>query len=94
MCSPIAAAIKGAIANTKTNETLMRDCTNANVLPRTSSSTSSPNIVNPVTQEIPENKPSKIVMNIAKTRFSTRDKITKSNPEMVSDIPKTLRREN
>ena len=94
VCSPIAAATKGAIASTRTNETLISDCTKANVRPRTSSSTSKPSIVKPVTQEIPANKPSRMVIKIANTRFSTSDNVTSINPEIVSDTPNNLRLEN
>jgi hypothetical protein len=51
-------------------------------------------MVNPVTQEIPENKPSKTVINIARTRFNTKERITSSNPEMVNEIPNSLLLEN
>ena len=90
----MAAATNGEIAKTKTSETLISDWTNANVLPRTSSSTSSPSMVNPVTQEMPENKPSKTVIKIARTRFNTKERITSSNPEIVNEIPNNLLLEN
>jgi hypothetical protein len=51
-------------------------------------------MVKPLTQEIPENIPSRIVMNIARTRFRTSDNKTKSTPEIVRETPKILLLEN
>jgi hypothetical protein len=51
-------------------------------------------MVNPVTQEIPENSPSKIVINMASTKFKTSDNETKSTPEIVKETPKILLLEN
>jgi len=51
-------------------------------------------MVKPVTQEIPENKPSKTVINIASTRFNTKERVTRSHPEIVSDIPNNFLLEN
>ena len=51
-------------------------------------------MVNPVTQEMPENKPSKTVIKIARTRFNTKERITSNNPEIVNEIPNNLLLEN
>ena len=92
--TPIAAATNGDIARTRANETRIKDCTNANVRPRTSSSTSSPSMVNPVTQEIPANKPRSTVIKIANTRFNINERVTSKIPEIVKDIPNKRLLEN
>jgi hypothetical protein len=51
-------------------------------------------MVNPVTHEIPENNPNKMVMNIASTKFKTSDSETRSRPEIVNETPKILVLEN
>ena len=62
--------------------------------PRTSSSTSSPNIVNPVTHEIPAKIPRIIVIKIASTRFNINERVTNKIPEIVKDIPNKRLLEN
>ena len=62
--------------------------------PRTSSSTSMPSIVNPVTHEIPAKIPKMMVMKIANTRFKTKERVTRNKPETVSEIPNNLLLEN
>ena len=62
--------------------------------PRTSSSTSSPSMVNPVTQEIPANKPRSTVIKIANTRFNINERVTSKIPEIVKDIPNKRLLEN
>ena len=94
VCRPIAAATAGAMAKTPTKEIRISDCTKAKVRPRTSSSTSSPNIVKPVTHERPAKAPNKTTINRAKTRFVTIAKRRRKTEEMVSDAPKVRRREN
>ncbi|CAB4595601.1 unannotated protein [freshwater metagenome] len=91
MCSPIAAAIKGETAKTKTSETLINDCTNAKVRPLTSSSTSIPIMVKPVTQVIPEKIPKIIVIKIANTKFKTKERVTSKRPEIARDAPNKRR---
>ena len=51
-------------------------------------------MVNPVTQEIPAKKPKIMVIKIAKTRFKTKERVTKNSPETVSEIPNNLLLEN
>ena len=43
---------------------------------------------------MPENKPSKTVIKIARTRFNTKERITSNNPEIVNEIPNHLLLEN
>ena len=66
----------------------------AKVRPRTSSSTSMPSMVNPVTQDIPAKIPKMMVIKIANTRFKTKDRVTKNKPETVREIPNNLLLEN
>ena len=88
------AAMIGEIANTATKVTRIIDCINANVRPRTSSCTSRPSIVKPVTQQMPEKAPKIITINTANVKLGIAASKTKNEPAIVSDAPKSRRREN
>ena len=94
MCSPTAAAIKGAIASTATKTTRISDCTNAKVRPRTSFSTSMPNMVKPVTQLIPLNAPKIMVTMMAITKLLISAKATRKKPAIAKEAPNKRLREN
>ena len=94
MCWPIEAAINGAIARTPTKTTRIRLCTKAKVRPRTSSATSMPSMVKPVTQVIPLKEPRIITIKTAKTRFGMAASATKKKPLMTREAPKRRRLEN
>jgi hypothetical protein len=51
-------------------------------------------MVNPVTQEIPANAPSKITIKIARTRFRTSERRIKKKLEITRDAPNNLLLEN
>ena len=53
-----------------------------------------PNIVKPVTQQIPLNAPSAITVKTARTRLGIAAKPTKKSPAIVRDAPNKRRREN
>ena len=94
MCSPTAAAIRGAAARTATKTTRTRLCTKAKVRPRTSSATSMPSIVKPVTQVIPLNAPKITTIKTAKTRLGIRASATKKQPLIAREAPNKRLREN
>ena len=70
------------------------DCTNAKVRPRTSSFTSIPNIVKPVTQVMPANAPRRMVIKIDTVKFVMSERKIRKKPDVVSDAPNKRRREN
>ena len=88
------AAMIGEIASTATRVTRIIDCMNANVRPRTSSCTSSPSIVKPVTQQTPEKAPKIITINTANVKFGIAASKTKKDPATVKEAPNSRRREN
>ena len=92
--TPKAAAIKGAVAKTATRVMRIIDCTKAKIRPRTSSLTSMPSMVNPVTQVIPANAPRMMVMKIETVKFGISESKIRRRPDVVSDAPKRRRREN
>ena len=91
---PKAAATSGEIAKTATRVMRMSDCTNANVRPRTSSLTSMPSIVKPVTQVMPANAPRNIVIRIETVKFGIAASNTRKKPATANDAPNKRRREN
>ena len=93
-CLPIDAAIIGAIAKTNISEMRINDCTKAKVLPRTSSSTSMPKRVCPVTSESPAKAPTNTVISMASTIFVERARIAKNNEDAVRESPKMRLLEN
>ena len=70
------------------------DCTNAKVRPRTSSFTSIPSIVKPVTQVMPANAPRRMVIKIDTVKFVISERKIRKKPDVVSDAPNKRRREN
>ncbi|CAB4643720.1 unannotated protein [freshwater metagenome] len=62
--------------------------------PRTSSLTSIPSIVKPVTQVIPANAPRMMVIKIETVKFGMRDKKIRKIPDVVREAPNKRRREN
>ena len=84
----------GAAANTATRVMRIKDCTKAKVRPRTSLLTSMPNIVKPVTQQIPLKAPRIMTINIASTRFVISARRIRKKPETAKAAPNNLRREN
>ena len=82
------------MAKTATRVMRISDCTNAKVRPRTSSLTSIPNIVKPVTQVIPENAPRIMVIKIDTVKLVISERKIRKKPDVVSDAPNKRRREN
>ena len=72
----------------------IRDCTKANVRPRTSSLTSIPNIVKPVTHVMPEKAPKMMVIKIDTVKFVISERKIRKNPDVARDAPNKRRREN
>ena len=94
VCTPKAAAISGAVARTATRVIRIRDCTKAKVRPRTSSLTSMPSMVKPVTHVIPANAPRMMVIKIETVKFETIERRIRRKPDVVREAPKRRRREN
>jgi hypothetical protein len=84
----------GAIARTATRVMRMIDCTKAKVRPRTSSWTSIPSMVKPVTQAIPLKAPRIATMVTERTKFEISARRTRKRPDVVRDAPNQRRREN
>ena len=88
------AAIIGAVARTATKVMRISDCTKAKVRPRTSSCTSMPSMVKPVTQVMPLKAPRKITMMTESVRFEISANNTRKKPAVEREAPNKRRREN
>ena len=82
------------MARTATKVMRISDCTKAKIRPRTSSWTSMPSMVKPVTHVIPLNAPRMMTIKIERVKFEIAASSTRNTPAVAREAPNKRRREN